>query len=87
MANDWEIQMKIIGHGKLEEGILVLEMSKHMSKENLNVVDLSTAALERAWMICLVLSMLESKASCKWIWTSAEYDGVIGCTSETGRTS
>ena len=57
--------MKIIGHGRVEDGVFVVEMSKHMSKENLNVVDLSNSALERAWMIWLVLSKLESKASCQ----------------------
>ena len=76
--------MKTLGHGKVGARILVLEMLRHMSKEDLNVVDLSTAALERAWMIWLVWSMLESKASCKWIWTSTEYDGAMGGTSGTG---
>ena len=65
LANDWEIHMNMIGNGRVEDGVFVVGMSKHMSKENLNVVDLSNSDLERAWMISLVLSKLESKASCQ----------------------
>ena len=65
LANDWDMHMKIIGHGRVEDGVFVVGMSKHMSKENLNVVDLSNSDLEKAWMIWLVLSKLESKASCQ----------------------
>ena len=65
MVNDWDIQIRILGHGGVEDGVFVVEMSKNMSKENLNVVDLSNSDLERAWMISLVLSKLESKASCQ----------------------
>ena len=65
MANDWDIQIKTIGHGGVEVGVFVVGMSKNMSKENLTVVGLSNSDLERAWMIWLVLSKLESKASCQ----------------------
>ena len=83
MDNDRDIHTKIIGNGRVEDGVFVIKMSKHMSKENLNVVDLS-AALERAWVIWLVLSMLEPRASCQLVWTSSEYDGAMGGTSGTG---
>ena len=45
MASDWDIHMKLIGHGKVEDGVFVVEMSKNMSKEKLNVVDLSNSDL------------------------------------------
>ena len=64
LASDWDI-MKIIGHGRGEDGVFVVYMSKNMSKEKLNVVDLSNSDRERAWMIWLVLSKLESTASCQ----------------------
>ena len=82
MANDWDIYMNMIGNGRVEDGVFVIKMSKHMSKENLNAVDLSGAALEKAW-IWLVLSILESRASCQLVWTSSEYDGAMGGTSGT----
>ena len=63
LASDWD--MKIVGHGRVEDGVFVVDMSKNMSKEKLNVVDLSNSDRERAWMIWLVLSKLESTASCQ----------------------
>ena len=45
-----DVVMKSMGYGNVDDGDLVLEISKHLSKEKQYVLDMSTDALERAWI-------------------------------------
>ena len=46
-----DVVMKSMGYGNVDDGDLVLEIPKHLSKEKQYVLDMSTDALERAWIV------------------------------------